>query len=65
MYTVLGGSSLWPTMAVSIYFYRFKFRATNIKGQYTDSDYSDPIKTLGKENVTTTLVALCTLWPFC
>lgn len=27
---------------------RFKFRATNIKGQFTDSDYSDPIKTLGK-----------------
>ncbi|XP_053260707.1 phosphatidylinositol phosphatase PTPRQ isoform X4 [Podarcis raffonei] len=27
--------------------YLFKFRATNIKGQFTDSDYSDPIKTLG------------------
>uniref|UniRef100_A0A8C6XPA8 Phosphatidylinositol phosphatase PTPRQ n=1 Tax=Naja naja TaxID=35670 RepID=A0A8C6XPA8_NAJNA len=27
--------------------YVFKFRATNIRGQYTDSDYSDPIKTLG------------------
>ncbi|XP_063165405.1 phosphatidylinositol phosphatase PTPRQ [Candoia aspera] len=27
--------------------YLFKFRATNIRGQYTDSDYSDPIKTLG------------------
>ncbi|XP_060100400.1 phosphatidylinositol phosphatase PTPRQ [Heteronotia binoei] len=27
--------------------YLFKFRATNIKGQYTDSDYSDPIKTSG------------------
>lgn len=29
-------------------FYRFKFRATNVMGQFTDSDYSDPIKTLGK-----------------
>ncbi|XP_058276348.1 phosphatidylinositol phosphatase PTPRQ [Hirundo rustica] len=28
--------------------YLFKFRATNIKGQFTDSDYSDPIETLGK-----------------
>ncbi|KAM6293009.1 phosphatidylinositol phosphatase PTPRQ [Porphyrio hochstetteri] len=28
--------------------YLFKFRATNIKGQFTDSDYSDPIKTLGE-----------------
>uniref|UniRef100_A0A670YH56 Phosphatidylinositol phosphatase PTPRQ n=1 Tax=Pseudonaja textilis TaxID=8673 RepID=A0A670YH56_PSETE len=27
--------------------YVFKFRATNIRGQYTDSEYSDPIKTLG------------------
>ncbi|XP_013931748.1 PREDICTED: phosphatidylinositol phosphatase PTPRQ [Thamnophis sirtalis] len=27
--------------------YVFKFRATNIRGQYTDSDYSEPIKTLG------------------
>ncbi|XP_061438720.1 phosphatidylinositol phosphatase PTPRQ [Rhineura floridana] len=26
--------------------YLFKFRATNIRGQFTDSDYSDPIKTL-------------------
>ncbi|XP_041854149.1 phosphatidylinositol phosphatase PTPRQ [Melanotaenia boesemani] len=25
--------------------YVFKFRGTNIKGQYTDSDYSDPIRT--------------------
>lgn len=30
------------------FFYRFKFRATNVMGQFTDSDYSDPIKTLGK-----------------
>ncbi|OWK63035.1 Phosphatidylinositol phosphatase PTPRQ [Lonchura striata] len=29
--------------------YLFKFRATNIKGQFTDSDYSDPVKTLGKK----------------
>lgn len=29
-------------------FYRFKFRATNVMGQFTDSDYSDPVKTLGK-----------------
>ncbi|XP_055482184.1 phosphatidylinositol phosphatase PTPRQ isoform X1 [Psammomys obesus] len=28
--------------------YSFKFRATNIMGQFTDSDYSDPIKTLGE-----------------
>ncbi|XP_067415989.1 phosphatidylinositol phosphatase PTPRQ isoform X3 [Emydura macquarii macquarii] len=28
--------------------YLFKFRATNVKGQFTDSDYSDPIKTLGE-----------------
>ncbi|KAK2523744.1 hypothetical protein Q9966_012038 [Columba livia] len=28
--------------------YLFKFRATNIKGQFTDSDYSDPVKTLGE-----------------
>ncbi|KAM9311607.1 phosphatidylinositol phosphatase PTPRQ [Gastrophryne carolinensis] len=27
--------------------YIFKFRATNIQGQYTDSDYSDAVKTLG------------------
>ncbi|XP_009946525.1 PREDICTED: phosphatidylinositol phosphatase PTPRQ-like, partial [Leptosomus discolor] len=26
--------------------YLFKFRATNVKGQFTDSDYSDPVKTL-------------------
>ncbi|KAL6029972.1 hypothetical protein STEG23_013034, partial [Scotinomys teguina] len=26
----------------------FKFRATNVMGQFTDSDYSDPIKTLGE-----------------
>ncbi|XP_063998932.1 phosphatidylinositol phosphatase PTPRQ [Pogoniulus pusillus] len=29
--------------------YLFKFRATNVKGQFTDSDYSDPVKTLGEE----------------
>lgn len=29
-------------------FHRFKFRATNVMGQFTDSDYSDPVKTLGK-----------------
>uniref|UniRef100_A0A8C5Q2H1 Protein tyrosine phosphatase receptor type Q n=1 Tax=Leptobrachium leishanense TaxID=445787 RepID=A0A8C5Q2H1_9ANUR len=28
--------------------YLFKFRATNIKGQYTDSDYSDVVKTKGE-----------------
>ncbi|KAM6215356.1 phosphatidylinositol phosphatase PTPRQ [Rhynchocyon petersi] len=28
--------------------YLFKFRATNIMGQFTDSDYSDPVKTLGE-----------------
>ncbi|KAL1774931.1 phosphatidylinositol phosphatase PTPRQ [Sigmodon hispidus] len=28
--------------------YLFKFRATNVMGQFTDSDYSDPIKTLGE-----------------
>ncbi|XP_075284511.1 phosphatidylinositol phosphatase PTPRQ [Opisthocomus hoazin] len=28
--------------------YLFKFRATNVKGQFTDSDYSDPVKTLGE-----------------
>ncbi|CAH7332029.1 Ptprq [Phodopus roborovskii] len=28
--------------------YLFKFRATNFMGQFTDSDYSDPIKTLGE-----------------
>ncbi|XP_055973610.1 phosphatidylinositol phosphatase PTPRQ [Sorex fumeus] len=28
--------------------YLFKFRATNVMGQYTDSDYSDPVKTLGE-----------------
>ncbi|KAM8980513.1 phosphatidylinositol phosphatase PTPRQ isoform 3-T4 [Sarcophilus harrisii] len=28
--------------------YVFKFRATNIMGQFTDSDYSDPVKTLGE-----------------
>lgn len=33
-----------------ILFYRFKFRATNVMGQFTDSDYSDPVKTLGKTN---------------
>nr|XP_051702470.1 phosphatidylinositol phosphatase PTPRQ [Oryctolagus cuniculus] len=27
--------------------YLFKFRATNVMGQFTDSDYSDPVKTLG------------------
>uniref|UniRef100_A0A3B4YKY3 Protein tyrosine phosphatase receptor type Q n=1 Tax=Seriola lalandi dorsalis TaxID=1841481 RepID=A0A3B4YKY3_SERLL len=27
--------------------YVFKFRATNIKGQYTDSEYSDHVKTAG------------------
>lgn len=26
---------------------RFKFRATNKNGQYTDSEYSDHIKTAG------------------
>lgn len=26
---------------------RFKFRATNIKGQYTDSEYSEHVKTKG------------------
>ncbi|XP_055442909.1 phosphatidylinositol phosphatase PTPRQ isoform X2 [Bubalus kerabau] len=26
--------------------YLFKFRATNVMGQFTDSDYSDPVKTL-------------------
>lgn len=34
-----------------VFFHRFKFRATNIKGQFTDSDYSDPVKTLGKKTV--------------
>lgn len=33
---------------IFILFYRFKFRATNVMGQFTDSDYSDPVKTLGK-----------------
>ncbi|XP_008850349.1 phosphatidylinositol phosphatase PTPRQ [Nannospalax galili] len=28
--------------------YMFKFRATNVMGQFTDSDYSDPIRTLGE-----------------
>ncbi|XP_027399084.1 phosphatidylinositol phosphatase PTPRQ isoform X6 [Bos indicus x Bos taurus] len=28
--------------------YLFKFRATNIMGQFTDSDYSDPVKTLSE-----------------
>ncbi|KAM7116522.1 phosphatidylinositol phosphatase PTPRQ [Molossus nigricans] len=28
--------------------YVFKFRATNVMGQFTDSDYSDPVKTLGE-----------------
>ncbi|XP_017169427.1 phosphatidylinositol phosphatase PTPRQ isoform X2 [Mus musculus] len=28
--------------------YLFKFRATNVMGQFTDSEYSDPIKTLGE-----------------
>ncbi|XP_053441914.1 phosphatidylinositol phosphatase PTPRQ [Nycticebus coucang] len=28
--------------------YLFKFRATNIMGQFTDSDYSDPVKTSGE-----------------
>ncbi|XP_027309995.3 phosphatidylinositol phosphatase PTPRQ isoform X2 [Anas platyrhynchos] len=28
--------------------YLFKFRATNVKGQFTDSDFSDPVKTLGE-----------------
>uniref|UniRef100_A0A8C5L089 Phosphatidylinositol phosphatase PTPRQ n=1 Tax=Jaculus jaculus TaxID=51337 RepID=A0A8C5L089_JACJA len=28
--------------------YLFKFRATNVMGQFTDSDYSDPIKTSGE-----------------
>ncbi|XP_038544046.1 phosphatidylinositol phosphatase PTPRQ isoform X2 [Canis lupus familiaris] len=28
--------------------YLFKFRATNVMGQFTDSDYSDPVKTLGE-----------------
>ncbi|KAM8974303.1 LOW QUALITY PROTEIN: phosphatidylinositol phosphatase PTPRQ [Pelodytes ibericus] len=28
--------------------YLFKFRATNIKGQYTDSDYSEVVKTLAE-----------------
>ncbi|XP_074936838.1 phosphatidylinositol phosphatase PTPRQ isoform X2 [Phalacrocorax aristotelis] len=28
--------------------YLFKFRATNVKGQFTDSEYSDPVKTLGE-----------------
>ncbi|XP_068024232.1 phosphatidylinositol phosphatase PTPRQ-like, partial [Melanerpes formicivorus] len=31
--------------------YLFKFRATNIKGQFTDSDYSDPVKTLVTQTV--------------
>lgn len=30
------------------FFHRFKFRATNVMGQFTDSDYSDPVKTLSK-----------------
>ncbi|XP_052021224.1 phosphatidylinositol phosphatase PTPRQ [Apodemus sylvaticus] len=28
--------------------YLFKFRATNVRGQFTDSEYSDPVKTLGE-----------------
>ncbi|KAM9072644.1 phosphatidylinositol phosphatase PTPRQ isoform 7-T8 [Megaptera novaeangliae] len=28
--------------------YLFKFRATNVMGQFTDSDYSDPVKTSGE-----------------
>nr|XP_025140189.1 phosphatidylinositol phosphatase PTPRQ isoform X5 [Bubalus bubalis] len=28
--------------------YLFKFRATNVMGQFTDSDYSDPVKTLSE-----------------
>uniref|UniRef100_A0A8C2NJA8 Protein-tyrosine-phosphatase n=1 Tax=Capra hircus TaxID=9925 RepID=A0A8C2NJA8_CAPHI len=30
------------------FFHRFKFRATNVMGQFTDSDYSDPVKTLSE-----------------
>ncbi|XP_039618112.1 phosphatidylinositol phosphatase PTPRQ [Polypterus senegalus] len=46
--------------------YVFKFRATNIKGQYTDSEFSNPVKTLGKgmsdQAVEITLaVTLCVL----
>ncbi|XP_029010469.1 phosphatidylinositol phosphatase PTPRQ isoform X2 [Betta splendens] len=32
--------------------YVFKFRATNIKGQYTDSDYSDNVRTTGDKLLT-------------
>uniref|UniRef100_A0A672TXY3 Phosphatidylinositol phosphatase PTPRQ n=1 Tax=Strigops habroptila TaxID=2489341 RepID=A0A672TXY3_STRHB len=46
--------------------YLFKFRATNVKGQFTDSDYSDPVKTLGEgmsgRSIEVTLaVTLCIL----
>lgn len=32
---------------VSCLFGRFKFRATNILGQYTDSEYSEKVRTAG------------------
>lgn len=39
----------WKLLVFNFFlFHRFKFRATNVMGQFTDSDYSDPIKTLGK-----------------
>uniref|UniRef100_A0A3B3RK16 Protein tyrosine phosphatase receptor type Q n=1 Tax=Paramormyrops kingsleyae TaxID=1676925 RepID=A0A3B3RK16_9TELE len=41
--------------------YVFKFRATNMKGQYTDSEYSDRIKTSGKETLEIILGVLLSL----
>jgi len=32
---------------------RFKFRATNIRGQYTDSEYSEKVRTAGMNEVAT------------
>nr|XP_014343878.1 PREDICTED: phosphatidylinositol phosphatase PTPRQ [Latimeria chalumnae] len=44
--------------------YLFKFRATNIKGQCTDSVYSEPVRTLGEgssERIIILAAALCVI----
>uniref|UniRef100_A0A8B9MZK4 Phosphatidylinositol phosphatase PTPRQ n=1 Tax=Accipiter nisus TaxID=211598 RepID=A0A8B9MZK4_9AVES len=45
--------------------YLFKFRATNVKGQFTDSDYSDPVKTLGKEIDNSSCLVNCQSYTVC
>ncbi len=40
---------VFVTCFFTVYFCRFKFRATNIRGQYTDSEYSDRVRTAGMD----------------